>query len=133
MTVERPQSGYSLIEVLVALTVLALTLTVLMRIFGGGLRNVDLAGQYTDAIAIAEAQLAAVGPLVPVAAGTSRGEFADRFHWTRTIDEYSSASLIVDQAATDLTAYRVVVDVEWRNLERPRHVQLATLKLGLRP
>jgi len=132
MRIERIQSGYSLIEVLVAMTVLALTLTVLMRIFGGGLRNIDLATQYTDAIVIAEAQLAAVGPLIPVTPGTSDGEEADRYHWTRTIAEYPSAELIADETASDWTAYRVVVDVEWQNLSRTRTVQLATLKLGPR-
>jgi len=132
MRAERVQSGYSLIEALVALTVLALTLTVLMRIFGGGLRNIDLAAQYTDAVVIAEAQLAAVGTLVPVVPGTSDGEHADRYHWTRTIAEYPSADLIADAATSDWTAYRVVVDVEWQNLSRTRTVQLATLKLGPR-
>jgi len=49
--------GYSLIEVLVAFTILALTLTVLFRIFSGGLRNVDAAADYAMAVLVAEGKL----------------------------------------------------------------------------
>ena len=53
------QSGYTLIEVLVAFMILALALTVLMRIFSGGLRNVSVSSDYAVATLIAESRLAA--------------------------------------------------------------------------
>ena len=46
MSYDHKQRGYSLIEVLVAFTILAMALTVLLKIFSAGLRNVDAASEY---------------------------------------------------------------------------------------
>ena len=63
------QGGYSLIEVLVAFVILAMALTVLLRIFSGGLRNVDAATDYAQAVVIANAQMNSPGSIEPLQPG----------------------------------------------------------------
>ena len=48
------QAGFSLLEVLVALMILALAMTVAFRLFSEGLRNLTLSGQNTRAAMLAE-------------------------------------------------------------------------------
>lgn len=75
------QGGFSLLEVLVAFSILALSMGVLMQIFSGGLRNVGLSEDYARAVAIAETQLAGAGVETPLVAGEASGEFGEKFRW----------------------------------------------------
>ena len=122
------QSGYTLIEVLVAFMILALALTVLMRIFSGGLRNVSVSSDYAVATLIAESRLAAAGIDVPLAPGEMSGTEGERFEWTVSVQDYQpwpgyrSATKGVD-------AYRVTVTVEWPHGDNTRRVGLSTIRL----
>ena len=122
------QSGYTLIEVLVAFMILALALTVLLRIFSGGLRNVSVSSDYATATLIAESRLAAAGIDIPLRPGETSGTEGERFEWTVSVQDYQpwpgyrSASQAVD-------AYRVTVTVEWPNGNNTRSVGLSTVRL----
>jgi len=122
------QSGYTLIEVLVAFMILALALTVLLRIFSGGLRNVSVSSDYATATLIAESRLAAAGIDIPLRPGETSGTEGERFEWTVSVQDYQpwpgyrSASQAVD-------AYRVTVTVEWPNGDNTRSVGLSTVRL----
>jgi type II secretory pathway pseudopilin PulG len=70
----RRAQGFSLLEVLVAFVVLALSLAVVMRIFAGGLDNIGSANRYTQALHLAQSLLDAQGRETPLTMGeTSRG------------------------------------------------------------
>jgi len=122
------QSGYTLIEVLVAFMILALALTVLLRIFSGGLRNVSVSSDYATATLIAESRLAAAGIDIPLRPGETSGTEGERFEWTVSVQDYQpwpgyrSASQAVD-------AYRVTVTVEWPHGDNTRSVGLSTVRL----
>jgi general secretion pathway protein I len=122
------QSGYTLVEVLVAFVILALALTVLLRIFSGGLRNVSVSSDYATATLIAESRLAATGIDVPLRPGETSGTEGERFEWTVSVQDYQpwpgyrSATKGVD-------AYRVTVTVEWPNGDNTRSVGLSTVRL----
>lgn len=76
------QGGFSLLEVLVAFSILALSLGVLMQIFSGSLRNVDVSRDQAQAVVIAQSLLASAGVEAPLAAGESAGTLDDRFRWS---------------------------------------------------
>ena len=61
MNAKRHCHAYTLIEVLVAMMILALSLTVIFRIFGGGLNKIGIASDYARAVMVAESVLAAAG------------------------------------------------------------------------
>lgn len=120
--------GYTLIEVLVAMMILALSLTVLLRIFSGGLRNISIASDYSRAIVIAETQLATVDAAAVLQPGSSQGITKAGFHWTRTVGDYSPYAS-TDSISLPVHAYAVTVDVEWRHLHKTRRVSLHSIKL----
>ena len=122
------QSGYSLIEVLVAFMILALALTVLLRIFSGGLRNVSVSSDYAVATLIAESRLAAAGIDVPLTPGETSGTEGERFEWTVSVQDYQPWPGY-RSAAKGVDAYQVTVTVEWPNGNNTRRVGLSTIRL----
>jgi general secretion pathway protein I len=123
----RSARGYTLIEVLVAFMILAMALTVLLRIFSGGLRNVSVAADYTQAVLIAETQLALTALEDSLAPGTVTGEADGKFRWTRTTRRY--APFAGSLRPPGVPAFHVGVSVEWPDAGRTRTVQLATVRL----
>ena len=73
--------GFTLIEIVVAMTILALALAALLQIFGAGLRGVSVAEDRVIAMLLAKSKLAEVGPVLPVNATAWDGDYAGRFHW----------------------------------------------------
>ena len=128
MRFDRRQSGYTLIEVLVAFMILALALTVLMRIFSGGLRNVSVSSDYAVATLIAESRLAATGIDVPLQPGERSGTEGERFEWTVSVQDYDPWPGY-RSAAKGVDAFRVTVTVEWPNGDSTRSVGLSTVRL----
>ena len=122
------QSGYTLIEVLVAFMILTLALTVLLRIFSGGLRNVSVSSDYAIATLIAESQLAAAGIDLPLRPGETSGTEGERFEWTVNVQDYQPWPGY-RSAAKGLDAYRVTVTVEWPHGDNTRSVGLSTVRL----
>lgn len=122
------QSGYTLVEVLVAFVILALTLTVLMRIFSGGLRNVSVSSDYATATLIAESRLAATGVDEPLRPGEASGSEGERFEWTVSVQDYEPWAGY-RSAAKGVGAYRVDVRVEWPHGDNTRSVALSTVRL----
>jgi general secretion pathway protein I len=128
MRFDRRQSGYTLIEVLVAFMILALALTVLLRIFSGGLRNVSVSSDYATATLIAESRLAAAGIDTPLRPGETSGTEGEQFAWTVSVQDYQPRPGY-RSAARGIDAYRVTVTVEWPHGDNTRRVGLSTVRL----
>jgi general secretion pathway protein I len=122
------QAGFSLLEVLVALMILALAMTVAFRVFSGGLRNLALSGQYTRAAMLAESQLAGVGVDEPLEVGEEQGEWPDDYRWRRRVEIYRPWGGR-DPEPTGVPAFVVTLEVAWDELGRERRVAFTTLRL----
>ena len=128
MLPRRRLQGYTLIEVLVAFVIMALALTVLLRIFSGGVRNVAVSADYAQAVLIAESRLATAGIDDTLAPGETDGVENGRFRWTRVVTDYEPA---FDYRSTikGLHAYHVTISVTWPNGDKERRVELNTVRL----
>ena len=128
MTPRKRNQGFTLIEVLVAFMIMALALTVLLKIFSGGVRNVAVSADYAQAVLIAESRLATAGIDDTLAPGETDGMENERFYWSRVVTDYEPA---FDYKSTvkGLRAYRVIVSVTWPNGDRERRVELSTVKI----
>ncbi|MGB5601452.1 MAG: type II secretion system protein [Gammaproteobacteria bacterium] len=125
----RRQRGFSLIEILVAFMILAMSLTVIFRIFSGGLRNVALSEDYARAVLVAEAQLSAIGISEPLEQGVSSGEWGKRFRWERVIENYQPWEQQDKQLSARVLAYQVTVNVDWEHAGRSRQISLRSVRL----
>lgn len=132
----RRQAGFSLLEVLVAFAILAVSLGVLMQIFSRATITTVTTAQYSRAVALAEARLAAVGRAIPLKEGTVSGDPEDGFAWEIGIvpielDEAPAQSGLSNTTSA-VTTYRVTVTALWHDGPRGRRLTLSTLRLGER-
>jgi general secretion pathway protein I len=123
--------GFTLLEVLVAFVILALSLGVLLGIFSAGLRNTRLAADYSAAVALAESRLAELGVTSPLVPGIEEGAGAGPFRWRAEVVELDPVDEVGGPGAARL--YRVEVEIAWDSLLGPRTVSLATLRLAEAP
>jgi general secretion pathway protein I len=128
MVPEVRQRGFSLIEVLVAFMILAISLTVIFRIFSGGLRNIALSEDYARAVLVAESRMASAGVEAPLEAGTVSGRWDRRFRWRRAVELYRPWS-DDKPLSVPIQAFRVSVSVDWEHFGRTRSVTLSGIRL----
>ncbi len=126
----RPaRSGFTLLEVVVAVAILALTLGAVMRVFSASLRGLAAAERHTVAALHAQSKLAEIGVEEPLAAGDASGAFERGYRWRSQVRDYSEPDL--DTAAgSGMRAYEVTVSVTW---EGGGEVTLSTLRLAPMP
>jgi general secretion pathway protein I len=128
MNAKRHCHADTLIEVLVAMMILALSLTVIFRIFGGGLNKIGIASDYARAVMVAESVLAAAGNTEILQPGESSGSLFEKYRWTRIVRLYQ-ADGEPSYDELPLNVYRVSVTVEWPATNGNRSLDLSTLKL----
>ncbi|MGH8584434.1 MAG: type IV pilus modification PilV family protein [Gammaproteobacteria bacterium] len=125
----RPrQHGFSLLEVLIAFSILAMALGVLLSIFSRSLNNTRDMQDYARATLWAESLMSGVGSAVPLEEGDEDGGLGERMHWRRSIRAYPLEEDVLG-ARRPVQPYRVTVEVFWGEDERRRDVTLTSLRL----
>ncbi len=122
------QGGFSLLEILIAFSILAFSLGILLNIFSGGLRRTLVAEEYQQAITIAQSILSKVGIEEELQEGEKQGEIQEKYLWTQNIQAFEDEEL--DPETMSIIPYQVTVTVEWQAGTNNRQVELITLKLS---
>lgn len=123
----RRQRGFSLLEILVALTIAASTCGVAFSLIGQSSRTAALNQNYQTALLLAESKMAEVSANPHRWLGENTGLYSDPFFWQATVTPYQ------DEQTTDLrhpfSLYRIDVQVGWSAGVKPV-ISLSTLRLG---
>lgn len=126
------QSGFSLLEVLVAFVILALSLGVIMRIFSTSLNNIGRSERATVAVEVARSALARLGVEEPLSEGELSGEDAG-YRWTATIRRHAGAESTVEMPnAPALYEIELAVSTVAETVGTPA-LTLRTLRLAAQP
>ncbi|WP_243043144.1 prepilin-type N-terminal cleavage/methylation domain-containing protein, partial [Dyella sedimenti] len=117
--------GFSLLEVIAAILLLAIAFAALMRVAGASLHLADQSGQVSRADMWAQAKLDALGIAEPLAVGESDGDFGGGYRWHLRVAPWQGGGLPPD---TPLALYRVDLDVRWGLQRRPHVLHYTTLR-----
>ena len=118
--------GFSLLEVLVAFSIAALSLGVLFQIYAKGTTAAILGEEYAQAIVIAESRLAELSVSDNLDGAGDSGRENDKYAWEVFVEDY------VDEEDLDFTPTlllkQVEVTVTWNSAGKSRSVYLQSLK-----
>jgi general secretion pathway protein I len=115
-------------EVLVAVSVLAISLVVILQLFSGGLRSAKLAGDYTRGIFYAKAKMEEVLATELLEEKTLTGVFDDIYRWEARIVAFDLESE-EEEPVLPIVAFNVNLQVVWNMGSKERRFELSTLKL----
>jgi general secretion pathway protein I len=118
--------GFSLLEVLVAFSIAALSLGVLFQIYAKGTTAAILGEEYAQAIVIAESKLAELSVAGNLDGAENSGRENDKYDWEVSVEDY------VDEEDLDFTPTlllkQVKITVTWNSAGKFRSVNLQSLK-----
>jgi general secretion pathway protein I len=123
----RGDRGFTLVEVVVAIAILALMAGVIFRANSDSIRNIHRADALANASAMAQSLIAKVGTEIPLREGEVRGQSSAGLQWRVQMKRYGDAT---ERAQWPVAAYTVVVEVAMRDSFNTRPVTLTTLRLG---
>ncbi|MFO7839162.1 MAG: prepilin-type N-terminal cleavage/methylation domain-containing protein [Desulfosalsimonadaceae bacterium] len=124
--------GFTLIEVLVAFMILAISIVVVMQLFSGSLKAGAVSTDYFYGIFHAQDKMEELLARKKLSPGRRSGEFRDGYRWRADIERVEDKS---EEKRQELPVwqYRLRLTVSWEKGGRRRDYVLETEKLCLPP
>lgn len=121
--------GFTLLEALVAFTILVLALSVMLRVFATGARGVASAEDYARAAAYLRTALVEESARRPLELGGRSGAHPDGYRWRTLVRPHRVDG---EDAAlrAELGLFHVAAVVEWQARGRGREISADTLVLA---
>lgn len=124
--------GFTLLELLLAFMVFALSFATVLEILSGSMRNTVRARHYTEAALTAQSVMDQVGVEIPLEPGfAAQGEEGD-FRWSLEIYEYeggdSDMNAVELAELTQIALLQVDLYVSWGEPPRDQERRFSTIK-----
>ena len=130
---QRARSGgFTLLELLLAFMVFALSFATVLEILSGSMRNTMRARQYTEAALTAPSVMDQVGLEIPLEAGTSMAGEAGDYRWEIELFEYveseENPQSVELAELTNIELLQVDLQVSWGQPPRDQTSRFSTVK-----
>lgn len=127
----RRAGGFSLLEIIAAIAVLAIAFAALMQVAGSSLSLTARANERTQAALRARTLLDGAYVMEPIREGSSDGRFDDTYRWRMNVSRYVVADVApTNDGAVANRIYRLDLDVLWGEGGSERHARFSTLRMA---
>jgi general secretion pathway protein I len=120
------ESGFTLVELLVSLAILAVALGVLFTAISGALDRARESRNEMVATSLVQSLLARAGTERPLQSGTESGAYSNGFRWRVRVSPYGDDD---DRKAWQALAYVVEASVSWQQGNETLTRRLTTLRV----
>lgn len=120
----RKQQGFSLLEVLVAFSILVVSLVAITDVFSTGLRSVASAINYQQVASYAGSKLAELRVSDSLTAGTETGRFNESYQWQAIVKEPAWAD-----KKLPFKVYEITLTVLWKEQHKDKTYTVSTIGL----
>jgi general secretion pathway protein I len=131
----RRNRGFTLLELLLAFVVFALSFATVLEILSGSMRNTVKARHYSEAALTAQSLMDQVGLEIPLQAGSFSNGEAGEYEWEITIQNYAgdgdTAHSVALADLTGITLLQVDLAISWGKPPREQTRFFSTIKAVL--
>mgnify|MGYP004003812077 FL=1 len=123
----KNEQGFSLLEVVVALMIMAGGVLAVLNLFSGSVRSVDFSGQYLKAVTLANSKMNEL-EIQNFTVDDSSGNFKneENYRWEVDISPYDSD---LNNEESGIQLQKILLKVLWNDDGHTRNIELATLRL----
>lgn len=123
----KNEQGFSLLEVVVALMIMAGGFLAVLNLFSGSVRSVDFSGQYLKAVTLANSKMNEL-EIQNFTVNDSSGNFKneENYRWEVDISPYDSD---LNNEESGIQLQKILLKVLWNDDGHTRNIELATLRL----
>ncbi|WEN15302.1 prepilin-type N-terminal cleavage/methylation domain-containing protein [Rhodanobacter sp. AS-Z3] len=121
-------AGFSLLEVIAAIMLLAIAFTALMKVAGASINLTHNAAQYSQAAMRARSLLDSAFVGEAVQPGNRSGRFDEQYRWQLAVTPWNPGGPVTPGAPVQL--YQLDLTVTWGPQAHPRAAHFRTLRLG---
>src|SRR5574337_1154329 len=121
----RSPSGFTLLEVIVALAILGLGFALAMELLATGIRSAKASEDYTQAVLLARQKMAEIAVTQNQAGSADWGEFGGGFRWASEVQPLEQPEELPGRL------YSVRVRVTWLGRRGEKSVDLQTLRMAV--
>ena len=131
----RSSQGFTLLEVMLAFVIFALSFAIVLEIMAGSMRSVRRASDDTEVALFAQSIMDLVGTEIPVEEGEFSGTGMDRYQWQLGIYPYASSAPdpgtleLAEMSGVDL--YYVALEIDWETGRNQRNLNFNTIRSTL--
>ena len=124
----RSQRGFSLLEVIAAIMLLAIAFAALMKVAGASINLTQNAAGYSEAALWARGLLDGAYVGESIRPGNSSGQFDNRYRWQLNVTPWNQAGIA--PPAAPMHMYQLDLSVLWGPNSHPRSAHFRTLRLA---
>lgn len=126
--------GFSLIEIMIAFVIMAIALTIVIRVFSTGLKTVSETEKYSIAVQIAESLMARVGEDISLDNSQLKGDIEETYYWLVTIEPMLiDYKLFMGDGSNDnMQLKKVKIQVGWLDNQISSKIELDEIKQYIR-
>ena len=121
----KKERGFTIVEVVIALAILGMGLTVIMELFSGGLRLGKTSGEYIKAVNYGRLKLEEIGLKPILEEEMEEGKFDDLFRWQVVTKR---VNLLPDEQAKDLKPpvelFHMDIQIIWKSGHKEKSIRV---------